>query len=206
MNSRRRSMEGSESGGAGNGLQLDLFLSRGRDRWTLTRPLQASRLKDSALRQLESVRRHFPELETVTVKVGRTRSRRAHAWASLDPAHPTIWIKPGSLKRFTVAHEFVHLLQARGLLPRGEKAADLHALARHPDLIDKLPSYVRIPRLLFSVDGTPRPGVAGVLNRLAADAISESAGKPRRAVRLFEENAALAAIPSLAAVLEAVPC
>jgi hypothetical protein len=178
-------------------VQMDLFAGPAPVRWALTRPFAASRLRDLALRRLEVVRRHFPELDPVTIKVGRTKSRRAHAWASLDPEEPTVWIKPGALTRFTIAHEFTHLLQARGLAPRGEKAADLHALARHPELIDKPPSYLAVPRILFSLDGPPRPGVAVELHRLARRAILENGARPRRAVRRFEESAALLAVPGV---------
>jgi hypothetical protein len=179
--------------------QLDLFSqpdTPSRDRWVLTRPMAASRLRQHALSRLEFVRRHFPELDAVTVKVGRTTSRRAHAWASLNPAMPAIWIKPGALPLFTVTHELTHLLQARGLAPRGEKTADLWALARHPELIDKPPTYLRVPRVLFGMKGDPRPGTAVLLHRTARRAIAEAPGKPRRAVRLFEEYAAMAAVPS----------
>lgn len=185
--------------------QLELFVTEADapPRWRLTRPLAASRLHRSALRHLDSVRRHFPELDGITVRVGRTQSRKAHAWASLDPAAPAIWIKPGALTRFTIAHELMHLLQARGLAPRGEKSADLHALARHPGLIDKRPAYLRVPRILFSVGGDPRPGVSERLHLAARRAIEESNGRPRRAIRQFEEAVALAALPSVLKIFDA---
>jgi hypothetical protein len=187
--------------------QLDLFAEpavTAIERWSLTRPMAASRLRHHALGRLEFVRRHFPELDAVTVRVGRTTSRRARAWASLDPAMPAIWIKPGSLPLFTVTHELTHLLQARGLVPRGEKAADLFALARHPELIDKPPTYLKVPRVLFGVTGNPRPGTAHVLHRAARRAIAENPGRPRRAVRIFEEYAAMAALPSALRICDLV--
>ncbi len=180
--------------------QLDLFRVAESvppvPRWSLTRPMAASRLRDSAVRKLEFVRSHYPELDAITVRVGRTQSRRAHAWASLDPAAPAVWIKPGALTRFTIAHEFTHLLQARNLVPRGEKTADLYALARHPDLVDKRPSYLKVPRILFSLDGTPRHGVPRLLHDTAVAAIRDADGKPRRAIRLFEGSLAVAALPA----------
>lgn len=171
-------------------------------RWTLTRPMAASRLRFHALSKLDDVRRHFPELENVTIKVGRTTSRRARAWASLDPDDPAIWIKPGSLPRFTIAHELTHLVQARGHVPRGEKPADLYALARHPDVIDRSPTYLAVPRILFTLEGHPRPGTADLLHGTAVRIIAEEAGRPRRAVRRFEEAVALAAVPSALTVLD----
>jgi hypothetical protein len=182
--------------------QIDLFEAPATPRWTLTRPMAASRLRFHALAKLDDVRRHFPELDDVTVRVGRTTSRRARAWASLDPNDPAIWIKPGALPRFTIAHELTHLLQARGFAPRGEKPADLHALARHPDVIDRPPTYLVVPRLLFSPDGHPRPGTATLLHDTARRVIAEEAGRPRRAVRRFEEAVALAAVPSALTVLD----
>lgn len=159
-------------------------------RWELTRPLAQARGVESALRRLEEVRASFPELEGITVRVGRTTSRRARAWASLDPARPAVWIKPTRLDRFTAAHEFVHLLQARGLIPRGEKMADLEALARGEALIDRGPSYLKVPRRAFERDGRPRPGMAPILHRLAVEVRREAPTQPRRGVRLFEERIA----------------
>lgn len=159
-------------------------------RWELTRPLAQARGVETALRRLEEVRASFPELEGITVRVGRTTSRRARAWASLDPARPAVWIKPTRLDRFTAAHEFVHLLQARGLIPRGEKMADLEALARGEALIDRGPSYLKVPRRAFERDGRPRPGMAPLLHRLAVEVRREAPTQPRRGVRLFEERVA----------------
>jgi hypothetical protein len=60
-------------------------------------------------------------------------------WGSLDPEHPGVWVRPRQLQLFTIAHEFTHLLQARSLVPRGERQCDLWALARSPLLIDSAP-------------------------------------------------------------------
>ena len=92
------------------------------------------------------------------------------------------------LDLFTATHEFVHLLQARRLVPRGEKMADLEALARDVGLIDRGPSYLKIPRRAFERDGRPRPGMAPILHRLAVEIRREAPTQPRRAVRLFEER------------------
>lgn len=158
------------------------------ERWELTRPLAAARGVEGALRRLDEVRAHFPELDGVRIRVGRTTSRRARAWASLDPTRPAVWIKPTRLDLFTATHEFVHLLQARRLVPRGEKMADLEALARDVGLIDRGPSYLKIPRRAFERDGRPRPGMAPILHRLAVEIRREAPTQPRRAVRLFEER------------------
>ncbi|TPW04191.1 MAG: hypothetical protein FD129_2942 [bacterium] len=185
---------------------MDLFDAPANrpERWTLSRPMAASRLRVRAMTRLELVRRHFPELDSVTVRVGRTKSRRARAWASLDPAFPAIWIKPGALPLFTAAHELTHLLQALNMVPRGEKSADLFALARHPELIDKPPTYIKVPHLLFGLDGTPRRGTPEILHQAANRAIAESNGRWRRAIRLFEEYAAMSALPKTLRLFERI--
>lgn len=174
--------------------QLNLFDAP--PRWRLTRPLEASRLAPAAVRRLDDVRRFFPELDGITIQVGRTMSRRAAAWASLDPARPTLWIKPGRLHRFTAAHELAHLLQARKLIPGGEMRADLEALSRHVSLIDRYPGYLRTPRAAWHRDGSPRATVAQQLHEVARTALAESPGRPRRAVRRFEELLSVLQFPA----------
>ena len=66
--------------------------------------------------------------------------------------------------------------------------ADLEALARDVGLIDRGPSYLKIPRRAFERDGRPRPGMAPILHRLAVEIRREAPTQPRRAVRLFEER------------------
>jgi hypothetical protein len=84
----------------------------------------------------------------------------------------------------------VHLLQARGLVPGGEKAADLYALARTAAYVDIAPFYLRVPRRLQGPRGAVAPEVAAGLHELAAQAIAASPGKTAtRAVRAFESGA-----------------
>jgi hypothetical protein len=92
------------------------------------------------------VRRFFPELDGTTIRVGIAKRRGVLGWGSLDPEHPGIWVRPRLLHHFTIAHELTHLLQARGLVPRGERACDLWALARSPLIVDSAPGYLRLPR------------------------------------------------------------
>jgi hypothetical protein len=70
-------------------------------------------------------------------------------------------------------------------------------------VIDKMPAYLRVPRILFSVEGDPRPGVSERLHETARRALDESGGRPRRAIRLFEEAAAVAAVPAALRVFDA---
>ena len=133
--------------------QLALELGSHRPRWTYSRPLLNSPHRAKILERLEFVRRFFPELDDCTIRVGLARKRGVLGWGSLDPEQPGIWVRPRRIDSFTVAHEFTHLLQARGLVPRGERSCDLWALARSPLLVDQPPSYLRLPRTC----GTSRP-------------------------------------------------
>jgi hypothetical protein len=125
--------------------QLAMDFGPPRPRWDLSRLVERSPHRARILERLEFVRRFFPELEDGTVRVGLAQKRGVLGWGSLDPARPGIWVRPRRLSYFTVAHEFTHLLQARRLVPGGERACDLWALARSPLLNDTPPGYLRLP-------------------------------------------------------------
>lgn len=135
------------------------------------------------------MRGFFPELEGITVRVGLARKRGVLGWGSLDPEVPGVWVRPRRLEAFTIAHEFTHLLQARGLVPRGERACDLWALARSPLLVDAPPGYLRIPvelrrqRVLSSRD-------AACLYRTARRALDARARGERGYLAYFERELA----------------
>jgi len=124
-------------------------LGPARPRWTFSRRVLVSPHMNRIRERLEFVRRFFPEIESLTVRVGLAEKRGILGWGSLDPARPGVWVRPRRLDYFTIAHEFTHLLQARELVPRGERACDLYALARSPLLIDHPPGYLRLPRALM---------------------------------------------------------
>jgi hypothetical protein len=126
--------------------QLAFELGPARPRWTFSRLVVRSPHQARIRERLEFVRRFFPELEGVSVHVGMALKRGVLGWGSLDPGRPGVWVRPRRLEYFTIAHEFTHLLQARGLVPRGERACDLWALARSPLLIDAAPGYLKLPR------------------------------------------------------------
>lgn len=169
----------------------------GPPRWQCSRFVLASPHRERILERLEFVRSFFPELAGITIRVGLARKRGVLGWGSLHPDHPGIWVRPRRLAAFTVAHEFTHLLQARGLVPRGERACDLWALARSPLLADTPPGYLRLPselrrrRLL-------EPRDAALLHRAARDAIAARAAGQRGYLRRFERDieAALRGSPS----------
>ena len=129
--------------------QLAMELGPARPRWTFSRRVIGSPHLNRIRERLEFVRRFFPEIESLTVRVGLAEKRGILGWGSLDPARPGVWVRPRRLDYFTIAHEFTHLLQARELVPRGERACDLYALARSPLLIDHPPGYLRLPRALM---------------------------------------------------------
>lgn len=167
--------------------QLAIGFASEPPRWRFSRLVLASPHHERIRERLEFVRSFFPELEGTTVRVGLARKRGVLGWGSLHPDHPGIWVRPRRLDAFTIAHEFTHLLQARGLVPRGERACDLWALARSPLLVDTPPGYLRLPaelrrrRLL-------RPRDAALLHRVARRALEARAGGARGYLRHFERD------------------
>ena len=134
------------------------------------------------------MRDHFPELDGVTVRVGLTKRRSVLGLASLGET-PMIWIRPRRIHRCAIAHELTHLLQARKLLPGGEKTCDLYTLARSPLLIDIAPFYLKVPAR-FHEGGRDRrvpPAAAAALHAIAREA---TAGRSARAAIIrFEKRA-----------------
>ena len=166
--------------------QLAMDFGPARPRWDLSRLVERSPHRARILERLEFVRRFFPELADGTVRVGLARKRGILGWGSLDPSRPGIWVRPRRLAYFTIAHEFTHLLQARGLLPGGERACDLWALSRSPLLNDTPPSYLRVPRALRrrKLD----PALATALCEAARRAIAARERGDRRYLLGFERE------------------
>ncbi|MGI8424062.1 MAG: hypothetical protein ACR2L6_07950, partial [Gemmatimonadaceae bacterium] len=122
--------------------QLGLEFDLGPPRWTFSRLVLRSRHFERIRERIEFVRGFFPEMVGVTIRVGLAQKRGILGWGSLDPERPGIWLRPRRIELFTVAHEMTHLLQARVLVPSGERQCDLWALARSPLLIDSPPTYL----------------------------------------------------------------
>ncbi|HKQ56351.1 MAG TPA: hypothetical protein VJY35_00670 [Candidatus Eisenbacteria bacterium] len=142
--------------------------------------------------RLDLVRAFFPELDGITVRVGLAQKRGVLGWGSLDPERPGVWVRPRRLSTFTIAHELVHLLQARGLVPHGERACDLYALARSPLLVDAPPGYLRLPRTL-RYQRTLSPADAARLHRAACRALEDRARGKRDYLKRFEREIAAGA-------------
>ena len=177
--------------------QLAIGFASEPPRWRFTRLVLASPHHQRIRERLEFVRGFFPELEGTTVRVGLARKRGVLGWGSLDPDHPGIWVRPRRLDAFTIAHEFTHLLQARRLVPRGERACDLWALARSPLLVDAPPGYLRLPAALRR-RRVLQPRDAALLHRAARRALEARARGAHGYLRRFEREVeeALRALPA----------
>ena len=154
-------------------------------RWTFSRLVVRSRHHKRIVERLERARPHFPELDGLAIRVGLVKKRGILGWGSLDPEQPGIWVRPLRLDLFTLAHEFTHLLQARTLVPSGERACDLYALARAPELIDHMPSYLIIPDMLRRLDAVPMV-LQHQLCGAARTAIAAREAGDRRYIQRFE--------------------
>lgn len=153
-------------------------------RWTFSRLVTNSPHRERILEYIEAARKHFPELEGVTIRVGLAQKRGVLGWGSLDPERPGVWIRPRRTYLFTIAHEFTHLLQARGLVPRGERSCDLFALARSSMLVDHAPSYLRLPRALRRPK--LKPEQAQLLTDCARRALAARDAGDRQYLKTFE--------------------
>ena len=168
--------------------QLAFDVGPERPRWTFSRLAANSPHHARIVEHIEFVRRFFPELDGVTIRVGLAQKRGVLGWGSLDPERPGIWVRPRRLGLFTIAHELTHLLQARGLVPRGERACDLHALARSPLVVDSAPGYLRVPPTLRR--GPLPSDTAHRLCELARAAVASRAAGDRRYLSSFERAVA----------------
>ena len=121
--------------------------------WTRTALAIPDDVREEVEATLRSLLRYFPEV-TGDIRIGRTRSLDGAVFQSDDGRIKLMldirrrrkggWRLPTS---WTLAHELMHLAQfnSRGI-PGGERATDVHALARVPPrFIDDSPSYLVVP-------------------------------------------------------------
>lgn len=160
-----------------------------RSLWTFSRLALRSRHLARIRERLEFVRGFFPELSGLTVRVGLVQKPGILGWGSLDPEQPGVWVRPRRLDHFTIAHELTHLLQARGLVPRGERACDLWALARSPLVVDHPPGYLALPRELKRLRQL-EPAHSQLLHQAAQRAIAAREEGNRRYLLAFERDVA----------------
>jgi len=105
-------------------------------------------------RRLTSLSAHFPEMKR-EMRIGITKAYDGLAFQSEDGKVKLMlevrrrraggWKLPTN---WTMAHELMHLAQFNSEgIPGGERACDIHALARVPPrFIDDSPSYLVVPR------------------------------------------------------------
>jgi hypothetical protein len=127
---------------------------------------------------------YFPELAGRPFGLGLTR--QAQGLASLEDF--AIWLNPTNLALQTIAHELIHLLQASGTIPAGERSCDVYSLARHPSLNDARPNYLDVPDSIFDERRWTRRGWSTILYRTARRALDERARGRRNYIRWFEDQ------------------
>jgi hypothetical protein len=171
--------------------QLAFDLGPERPRWSFSRLVLRSPHRQRILERVEFVRRFFPELDGSTVRLGLAQKPGVLGWGSMDPEQPGIWVRPRRLDYFTVAHEFTHLLQARRLVPMGERQCDLHALARSAMLVDVAPGYLSVPRALRARRRLTA-NQSAFLCETARHALAARAAGERRYLLRFEREVAAA--------------
>lgn len=159
-----------------------------KPRWTFSRLAANSPNHARIVEHIEFARKFFPELDGITIRVGLAQKRGVLGWGSLDPERPGIWVRPRKLHLFTIAHEMTHLLQARGLVPRGERQCDLWALSRSSLLVDHAPSYLKLPRRLRRPSLTPHEAQA--LTQCARRALEAREAGDRNYLKRFEREIA----------------
>jgi len=156
----------------------------------LTRALRDHPSRAKILRMVRIALSYFPELEGTWLRIGLARG--VHGYASLE--EPAIWLNPRGLNYQTIAHELVHLLQARGLVPMGERSCDIFALARDRILVDAPPVYLEIPDALATPGGGLREGASYLLHKTAREALRRRGEGERRYIRWFEKRVAEATV------------
>jgi hypothetical protein len=165
--------------------QLPLDLGGVVVHWRYSGPVRRSRHFGRIRDRLEFVRGFFPELEGICIRVGLARSRGILGSCSLDPDDPAIWVRPRLADAFTMTHELTHLLQARSLIPGGERACDLYALSRSPLLIDSGPTYLKVPEEIRHASSLDTP-TRMLLHDVAVRALRRRETGHRHYLRYFE--------------------
>jgi hypothetical protein len=122
-------------------------------------PQMEKRLTQRAVRMLNRSLRQFPELRTLEVRIGHTRTKLGVAFIPTRIRPPLyIRLRVRGLTYNTIGHELTHLLQgltklpppagtpAWEPLPGGETQCDIWTLARSELFCDDAPTYLRLPR------------------------------------------------------------
>ena len=161
--------------------------------WTRKARTLRPGLRDEVERRIRRLHPYFPEMKR-KMTIGLTRSYDGLAFQSDegtvklmldvrkarngDYKSPTFW---------TIAHELMHLAQFNSKrIPGGERACDLHALARlPPKYIDDSPSYLVIPSK--ARDGWT-PELATAAHNLAKRALRKRGAGERNYIVWWEKE------------------
>jgi len=161
--------------------------------WTrkaLELPLEIRNELAGRLRRLHA---YFSEIKPA-MKIGISRSYDGLAFQS-DDGHVKLMLgvkrsRKGTWKLptyYTVAHELMHLAQFNSRqIPGGERACDIHALARVPPrFIDESPTYLVVPR---GRRGRWTQADAKMAHELAVEALHKRAGGVRKYASWWENE------------------
>lgn len=161
--------------------------------WTRQALKLPSNVRRELERRLNALSVFFPEMKT-ELKIGITRSYDGLVFQSDDGKVKMMlearrrrdgrWMLPTS---WTLAHELMHLAQfnTKGI-PGGERACDVHALARVPPrYIDDSPSYLVVPR---GLRGGWNRRAAALAHDVAKEALSMRARGLRRYASWWESE------------------
>jgi len=160
--------------------------------WTRTALKLPGEVRAELARRLSALSKYFPETKK-RMTIGITRAYDGSVFQDDDGTVKLMlevrkgrggWRLPTD---WTMAHELMHLAQFNSrTIPGGERACDVHALARVPPrFIDDSPSYLVVP------SGLRRrwsPEAAELAHRLAREALERRAAGLRRYVMWWESE------------------
>jgi hypothetical protein len=152
--------------------------------WNFTSRFIKKRRLWPIIDRLNQVRKHFPELRSVTITVGVSVSADGKAAKEVHG----VWFRSRTASRYTIAHEFIHLLQGRKGIPSGERSCDLFTMARHVSFCDQAPNYLKIPHRLMDGRRYFHPWVSRRAHKLAIKAIAMRKKGHRQYIAWFEKE------------------
>ncbi len=165
-------------------MELELLYPAGGFCFTATRTLLKHRYHKTVLKKIYYVLRFFPELQGRTLRVGLTQAASGMA----EPGGDKFWLNPAQSSYHTIAHEFIHLIQGTGGIPRSERSCDLFALARHWTLNDVAPHYLAIPKSFMDENGRIPPNAAKKLYRAAVESLRLRDMEINNYIKHFEDG------------------
>lgn len=158
--------------------------------WTRTAKKLPPGVRREVERRLEALSCYFPEMRR-DLTVGITRSYDGAVFQTDDGfAKLMLEVRRGRRgwrypTQWTMAHELMHLAQFNSSgIPGGERATDVHALARVPPrYIDESPTYLVVPR---GLRGSWSPEAAALAHDVAREALESRRNGVRRYASWWE--------------------